>query len=187
MTFEQLTRQRKTAGSRLMAATVGQKMSEIRKQSIKDAFVDFNSMKHRCEHISTVNDVDYYDDSAAVSTSATWFSFENIGRPVVWIAGDGIDNVDYEELIPMVKRYVKAIVCVGDNVASLHSAFDNLMQGKIFDAKNIAEAVVKASGLASNNVEAVLFSPGCDVGESYCDCSERASCFKDNVMKLNNI
>ena len=109
MTLEQLAKQGRRTSSMTTAATITSKISQIRKESIKQAFSDFDNVRYRYELVDTIEGVTYYDDSGACSNEAAWFSFDNIHDTVIWITS--ADNFDCDDLIPQVKKYVKAIVC----------------------------------------------------------------------------
>mgnify|MGYP003488578638 CR=1 FL=1 len=54
MTLEQLARQGRRTASMTTAATISSKMNEIRKESIKQAFCDFDNIKYRYEFVDTI-------------------------------------------------------------------------------------------------------------------------------------
>ena len=95
-----------------MASSITAKVLEIRKESIKNCMGDFNTLSHRQRYIDTIDGVLYYDDAQAESVNATWFTFENIVNPVVWIVGGSCHN-NYSELIETAKHKVKAISVSG--------------------------------------------------------------------------
>ena len=70
-----------------MASGISSKIVEIRNENIKKCMGDLNTITHRQQYIDTIDGVMYYDDSKAENVNATWFTFENIVNPVVWIVG----------------------------------------------------------------------------------------------------
>lgn len=183
MTFEQLARQGRRVDAATMELMMYDKLRQIRKASIKAAFAGSEVLRHRNEYVDTVNKIDYYDDASATTSLATWFTFENLNKKVVWIAGDGTDDSDYVELMPMVNKYVKALVCVGKNTPALHEAFGNVLKGRIFDADDLDAAVISATHLATAG-DTVLFSPSCDIDDRYETSAERGERFKADVNRM---
>lgn len=183
MTLEQLARQGRTVDAATTESMMYDRLRQIRKASIKAAFAGSDGLRHRSEYVDTVNNIDYYDDASATTSLATWFTFENLNKKVVWIAGDGIDDDDYVELMPMVNKYVKALVCVGDNAPALHDSFGNVLKGRIFDADDLDAAVVTAARLATAG-DTVLFSPSCDIDDRYETAAERGERFKTDVNRM---
>jgi len=163
-----------------MASSITSKVLEIRKDSIKNCMGDFTSMSHRQHYIDTIDGVSYYDDAQAESVNATWFTFENIVNPVVWIVGGSCHN-NYSELIETAKHKVKAIVSLGDEKENIEMTFRGVVN-EIYDAADLTEAVKVASIIAEEN-DLVLFSPACkDQGMSF---EARGNRFIEEVRHLN--
>jgi len=164
-----------------MASGISSKILEIRKESIKGSLGDMQSQSHRQHYIDTIDGVMYYDDSRAESVNATWFTFENIINPVVWIVGGSCHN-NYSELIETAKQRVRAIISLGEEKENIEMTFKGNV-GEIYEASSIEEAVNIASIVAQEN-DIVLFSPACkDLNKSY---SERGEAFEKEVKKLTS-
>ena len=179
--FEELINTKPKQSS--MVAGITSKVLQIRKESIKLSLSDLNTVDHRQEYITTVDGVMYYDDSRAENVNATWFTFQNIVKPVVWIAGGDDSLADFKDLKKVVKQKVRAMVCVGESNAKLKKAFHKDITD-LFEVESMDEAVNLASLLAQNN-DIVLFSPACksSTGESY---TERGKQFTETVRRLEN-
>lgn len=181
MTLEQLAKQGRRTAAMTTAATINSKMSQIRKESIKQAFCDFENVKYRYEFVDVVDGVGYYDDSGACSNEATWFSFDNLHIPMIWITY--ADNSDCDELFNQVKKYVKAIICIGKNADRFHAVYDTILKDKIVVCDSLAKAVMTAS-LMSENGDNVIFSPAVPAKGDYNSYSERGDNFKQYVDLL---
>ncbi|MBR4155936.1 MAG: hypothetical protein IKU01_04430 [Bacteroidales bacterium] len=181
MTLEQLARQGRRTSSMTTAATISSKMSQIRKESIKQAFCDFENIKYRYEFVETIENITFYDDSGACSNEAAWFSFDNIHDSVIWITY--ADNFDCDDLIPQVKKYVKAIVCIGDNTKRIHDVFGDIVNNNIVDCQSVKEAVKLSYEMAEKG-DNVLFSPATPVKGDFSSYAERGDFFKQCVSSL---
>ncbi len=157
MTLEQLAKQGRRKEILTTAFTINQSICNARKETLRNSFMDCEHIKRRNEFVAMRNGVRYVNDSAARSLSATWFSIENVNEPTVWIALAG--NGDYEDMIPVVRQHVKAIICVGDNVEPMHSALDCLVHDGVIMADNMEDAMRIASEKAMSG-DCVIFSPG---------------------------
>ena len=179
--FEELINTKPKQSS--MVAGITSKVLQIRKESIKLSLSDLNTVDHRQEYITTVDGVMYYDDSRAENVNATWFTFQNIVKPVVWIAGGDDSLADFKDLKKIVKQKVRAMVCVGESNAKLKKAFHKDITD-LFEVESMDEAVNLASLLAQND-DIVLFSPACksSTGETY---TERGKQFTETVRRLEN-
>ena len=162
-----------------MASSITSKILEIRKESIKNCMGDLNTLSHRQHYIDTIDGVMYYDDSQAESVNATWFTFENIVDPVIWIVGGSCHN-NYSELIDTAKKNVKAIISLGEEKENIEMTFKGVVN-EIHEANSISEAVNMASIIADEN-DLVLFSPACKDKEM--DYNQRGAAFVNEVKKL---
>lgn len=180
--YEEITNTRLSRPANMVVG-ISSKVLQIRKENIKLSLSDLNTVDHRQEYITTVDGVMYYDDSRAENVNATWFTFQNIIKPVVWIAGGDDSMADFKDLKKVVKQKVRALVCLGDDNAKLKKAFQKDIT-ELFEVESIDEAVNLASLLAQDD-DIVLFSPACksEVGESY---AERGNQFTESVRRLEN-
>lgn len=164
-----------------MASSISSKILEIRKESIKRSMGDLQTMRHRQHYVNTVNGAMYYDDSQAETVNATWFTFENIINPVVWIVGGSMHN-NYSELIDTAKKNVKTIISLGREQENIEMTFRGVVD-EIYEANSIGEAVAKAVEVAQEN-DIVLFSPACRDQEM--DYSKRGETFAEEVNRIKN-
>lgn len=181
MTLEQLAKQGRRTATMTTAATISSKMSQIRKESIKQAFCDFENVKYRYEYIDVIDGVTYYDDSAACSTEAAWFSFDNMHQPVIWITY--ADNNDCEDLVTQVKKHVKAIICIGNNTDKFHKVYDEILKDKVVDCESLGKAVKMASMMADFG-DCVMLSPATHINVDYRSYMDRGDDFKQYVYSL---
>lgn len=162
-----------------MASAIPSKLVEIRNENIKKCMGDFNTIPHRQQYIGTIDGVMYYDDSKAENINATWFTFENIVNPVVWIVGGSYHN-NYSELIDTARKKVKVLISIGNEQENIEMTFQGVVK-EIHSASSIEEAVHLASIIAEKN-DLVLFSPACkDQNAGY---SDRGDLFVKEVKKL---
>ncbi len=166
-----------TMAAGIAAATLG-----IRKEKIRDAVKDFQSLEHRMEHVAKVRGVEFINDSKATNVNSTWFALESMARPTILILG-GIDKGnDYSLIEDLVKEKVKAIICLGIDNKKIHEAFENTVAG-IIDTKSAEEAVQQAFRLAAKD-DIVLLSPACASFDLFKNYEDRGNRFKRAVRDL---
>lgn len=182
MTLEQLALQGKHNVYNSMAAGIAGKLLNIRKETIKQCLSDFQNIAHRLEYVANVHGVSYINDSKATNVNSTWYAIESMEKPVVWIVGGVDKGNDYEILKELVKKKVKAIICLGTDNSRIHEAFGKLVPVMV-DTQSASEAVFAASNLASNN-DVVLLSPACASFDLFENFEDRGNQFKDAVKKL---
>ena len=181
MTYlEELTNksQRKPEG---MAAGISSRVLQIRKERIKQSLIDVETVGHRREHVATIGNVMYYNDSRAESINATWFTMENIVSPVVWIVGgDKLSNMG--ELKSAARQHVRAMICLDDENEVLADTFSSAV-ADIYHATDIEDAVKIASLVAEKN-DVVLFSPASSSSKE--DFETRGNRYINAVRELKN-
>ena len=99
---------------------------------------------------------------------------------MIWIAGGEVGETDFRDLRRVAKKKVKALVCLGDDNASLKKAFQKDIKD-IYTATSLEDAVKTASLIAVED-DIVLFSPACKSSdETYI---ERGNLFTRTVNQL---
>lgn len=165
-----------------MAAALSASILDIKKDAIRKALSDFQSVEHRLEYVDTINGVRYINDSKATNVNSTWYALESMNTPTVLILGGKDKGNDYSEIEDFVKQKVKAIVCLGVDNDKLHRFFDGKVP-VVDDARSMKEAVDKCTALASDG-DTVLLSPCCASFDLFKSYEDRGEQFKACVKAL---
>ncbi len=182
MTLEELALQGKHNTYNSMAAGISARLFDIRKNTIKQCLSDFQNVEHRLEYVATIHGVEFINDSKATNINSTWYALESMDRPVIWIAG-GIDKGnDYNILRSMVRKKVKAIVCLGVENKKIYNAFADDVK-TIVETISASNAVKTAFNLSEKN-EIVLLSPACASFDLFNNYEDRGKKFKKAVNEL---
>lgn len=168
--------------SNSLAAAVAAKIIEINNEDLKRSLTDFKSVEHRLEPVLTIGGIDFINDSKATNVNATYFALESMTKPVVWIVGGVDKGNDYNEILPFVKKKVKAIICLGIDNSKLIEFFSPYVD-TIIETDNMQDCVSKAYELAEKG-EKVLLSPACASFDLFKSYEDRGDQFKENVRKL---
>ena len=110
-----------------MAAALAAKATGIDNRTIRASLETFQPIEHRLEPVLSVKGVLYINDSKATNVDAAWYALECQNKPVVWIVGGTDKGNDYHVLEELVKKKVKAIVCLGLDNHKLHEAFEKIV------------------------------------------------------------
>lgn len=165
-----------------MAASVAANLMDVRKDSIRESFSNFQNAEHRLEFVQKVGGVEYINDSKATNVNSAWYALESMERPVVWIAG-GIDKGNnYADLKHLVKGKVKMIICLGLDNIKIHQAFQADVD-LIINTSSAKEAVHVASKMADQG-DVVLLSPACASFDLFDSYEDRGRQFKEAVRHL---
>lgn len=165
-----------------MAACVAATTLDIRKDKIREAVQNFQSLEHRMEHVATVRGVEFINDSKATNVNSTWYALESMTKPTVLILGGVDKGNDYSLIEELVKEKVKAIICLGTDNRKIHEAFGNTMS-TIANTTTAAEAVHAAFHFAAKG-DVVLLSPACASFDLFKNYEDRGNQFKQVVKEL---
>ncbi|MCM5527464.1 UDP-N-acetylmuramoyl-L-alanine--D-glutamate ligase [Parasegetibacter sp. NRK P23] len=165
-----------------MAAGVAASTLGIRKEKIRDAVKNFESLEHRMEYVATVRGVDFINDSKATNVNSLWYALESMEKPTILILGGVDKGNDYNQIMDLVKEKVKAIVCMGIDNTKIHEAFGKEMQ-LIVNTASAKEAVHAAFHFADKG-DAVLLSPACASFDLFKNYEDRGNQFKEAVKEL---
>ncbi|MBL7891755.1 MAG: UDP-N-acetylmuramoyl-L-alanine--D-glutamate ligase [Bacteroidia bacterium] len=182
MSIQELALQGKHNIYNSMAAGIVARLTDVRKEIIRESLSDFQNVEHRLEFVAKVNGINFINDSKATNVNSTWYALESMQHPVVLILG-GIDKGnDYTMLMDMVKEKVKAIVCLGADNKKIRKAFKGVVEN-IVETGSAKEAVAASYKLASKG-ETVLLSPACASFDLFENYEDRGHQFKAAVRSL---
>lgn len=165
-----------------MAASVAASLMDVRKDSIRESFTNFQNAEHRLEFVQKVGGVDYINDSKATNVNSAWYALESMDRQVVWIAGGVDKGNNYADLKNLVKGKVKMIICLGLDNIKIHQAFQADVD-LIINTSSAKEAVHVASKMAEQG-DVVLLSPACASFDLFDSYEDRGRQFKEAVRHL---
>jgi UDP-N-acetylmuramoylalanine--D-glutamate ligase len=165
-----------------MAAGIAGMAVNIRNENIRESMADFKGVEHRLERFLRVHGIEFINDSKATNINSTWYALESMSQPTVWIVG-GIDKGnDYSQLTELVKKKVKAIVCLGIDNSKILAAFKHIGIDMV-ETQSMEDAVRSAYYLARNG-DTVLLSPACASFDLFENYEDRGYQFKNAVKEL---
>ncbi|HEX7845392.1 MAG TPA: UDP-N-acetylmuramoyl-L-alanine--D-glutamate ligase [Chitinophagaceae bacterium] len=165
-----------------MAACVAATTMDIRKEKIRDAVQNFQSLEHRMEHVATIRGVEFINDSKATNVNSTWYALESMTKPTVLVLGGVDKGNDYSLITDLVKEKVKAIICLGTDNRKIHEAFGNIVS-PIVNTGSALEAVHAAFHFSEKG-DVVLLSPACASFDLFKNYEDRGNQFKQAVREL---
>jgi len=165
-----------------MAASTIANILEISKENIRESLLHFKGAPHRLEKVLTIQKVNYINDSKATNVNATFFALDSLETSIIWIVGGVDKGNDYFSLLPLVRKKVNGIICLGLDNFKLIETFEGICE-KIIETESISEAVKIAHKLASPR-ETVLLSPACASFDLFKNFEDRGNQFKAAVRNL---
>ena len=165
-----------------MAAATVAKILNISDEKIRESLGNFQSINHRLEHVLTIQKVKYINDSKATNVNAVYYALDTMKSSTIWIVGGVDKGNNYDELIPLVREKVKAIICIGIDNSKIIESFSPFVD-LIIENDNMIEAVKNAYKIAESK-DIVLLSPACSSFDIYKNYEDRGNQFKEAVRKL---
>lgn len=182
MYLEKLALQGKHNACNSMAAGIAAMLMTVKSDSLRESLADFQNVEHRLEFVARVHGIEFINDSKATNVNSAWYALECQNRPVIWIVGGVDKGNNYEELMPLVTRKVKGIVCLGTDNQKLIEVFSGVV-GLMMEARSMMEAV-KGAYLMAEDGDVVLLSPACASFDLFENYEDRGKQFKRSVREL---
>jgi len=144
---------------------------------------NFKAVEHRIEYVTTINDIEFYNDSKGTNPDAAIKAVEAMKRPICLIGGGYDKKSDFDEWIKSFDGKVKYLAVIGEvsdkiiDTAKKYG-FEN------YEKADSLETAVKMCFENAEKGDCVLLSPACaswDMFESY---EQRGTLFKQFVIDL---
>ena len=164
----------------LVAITVAQLLG-VQDKTIQTGLATFTGVPHRIEWVAKIKGVHFYNDSKATNVEAAQAALTSFDQPIVWIAGGQDKGNDYTLLQPVVRKRVKALICLGKDNTKISQAFQDLVT-PIHTTQHMDEAVATALACAQLG-DAVLLSPACASFDLFKNFEERGEYFRSAVLR----
>jgi UDP-N-acetylmuramoylalanine--D-glutamate ligase len=150
---------------------------------------DYQGEPHRVELVTSIDNVEYYDDSKGTNVGATVAALEGLGktfgetdRQILLIAGGDGKGQDFSPLAGPCSRYVRAVLLIGRDGPAIGAVLE-ATGVPCFELPGLPEAVRRASGLAKSG-DVVLLSPACASLDMFTNYAHRAQVFVDAVRDI---
>jgi len=162
--------------SALVGYLFGVSLSQMR-ESIKS----FEGLPHRLEKVTTLEGVDFVNDSKATNVDATLKALESFNQKIIIILGGRDKGDDFRKLRKIVTRKVKKIILIGEAKEKIRDALEGTAAMDV--ASSMKEAVRSGFSAASPG-EMVLLAPACTSFDMFKNFEERGDIFKQEVLGL---
>jgi UDP-N-acetylmuramoylalanine--D-glutamate ligase len=149
---------------------------------IREGLNSFIPPPHRLEKVAKINGVSWINDSKATNVDSVYYALQAMDSPTIWIAGGQDKGNDYSPLLKLVKKHVKAIVCMGIDNSKIISVFSALKK-PMTETRSAHEAVQAAAKMAQKG-DTVLLSPACASFDLFKNYEDRGDQFRQAVHSL---
>lgn len=166
-----------------MVAIAISKIMGASDEDIQAVLSTFSGAEHRLQYVMTYNDRKVYNDSKSTNIEAASVAIPSFKQPEVLIAG-GLDRgFTFDDLVPLFKEHVKAIVLYGETRYLLADAARKAGIKDIVIVNTLQEAVPRAYELTEPG-DVLLFSPACASWDQFNTFEQRGEFFVQFVKEL---
>jgi UDP-N-acetylmuramoylalanine--D-glutamate ligase len=145
----------------------------------------YRGLPHRCQHVRSLDGVDYYNDSKGTNAAAAVAALRGLAGQcrgsIVLIAGGIAKESDFSALAMQLACSGRAAVLIGESAPLLAAALHGAVP--LQWAASMAQAVLQARALAQPG-DIVLLSPACASFDMFRNYEERGDVFAGIVNAL---
>ena len=163
----------------VMASIITAKIIGLDNDTIRNAIMDFKAVEHRCEFVTTKNNISFYNDSKATNPEASIVairSFKN--KSVTLIAGGRDKMTSLDEFCKSINECITDTILIGEAADRFEEALKKNNYNRIYRADNLEKAIDKSIELGN---EICLLSPACASFDMFDNYEVRGEVFKDYV------
>ena len=163
----------------VLAAVCAGRLAGASPADIRSAVENFRAVEHRLEYVTSVDGVDYYNDSKATNVDAAMKAVAAFPARIHLILGGKDKDSDYRVLKPLIQERVKAVYTIGAAATKIASQIEGA--APIVDAGTL-DAAVAAAAEAAQPGDVVLLAPACSSFDQFQNYEHRGQVFKELVL-----
>lgn len=166
-----------------LAAIGAAKLKGKSNTAIKDTLQTFKGVEHRTQYVREFEGRKFYNDSKATNSLATINALEGFDEPVILLAG-GLDRgVSFEDLIPSMKKRVKAVLAFGETADAILEVADQAGIEQAMKVVNVEQAVPEAYKFSAPG-DVILLSPACASWDQYVSFAVRGKAYMESIEEF---
>jgi UDP-N-acetylmuramoylalanine--D-glutamate ligase len=163
----------------VLAAVCAACVANIPAEAIARAVSSFHAVEHRLEFVTSIQGVDYYNDSKATNVDATAKAIASFPGNIHLILGGKDKDSDYTKLNVLLRERVKTVYTIGAAAEKIEGQIAGVT--KVIRAGNLEAAVDQAATRAEAG-DVVLLAPACSSFDQFENYEQRGRVFKKAVM-----
>lgn len=155
----------------------------VDKETILKVAKEFGGVEHRIEFVRELDGVRFYNSSIDSSPNRTINTLSVFDQKVILIAGGKDKGIPYDEIGPVIREKVKALILIGATSDKIEKAVGKT-DIPILRPDTYEEAVLASKQMAVSG-DVVILSPASTSFDRFKNFEERGNLFKDLVNKLS--
>jgi UDP-N-acetylmuramoylalanine--D-glutamate ligase len=164
-----------------LAAMSVASLEGVDEDAMLDVISSFKGIEHRLEYVTTVDGIDFINDSKSTTVSSVEWALKSVEGRIVLIMGGRYKGGDFSRLKDLIQEKVSYVIAIGEAGSRIK---DDLGAFKdVIEEETLAKAVHTAFGKAEKG-DKVLLSPGCSSFDMFENYEERGRVFKELCFNL---
>ena len=168
----------------VLASVCAARLAGASAEAIRHAIEKFKAVEHRLEYVTTVNGVEFFNDSKATNVDATAKAIAAFNTPIHLILGGKDKNSDYTLLSPLLRQHVRAIYTIGTAASKIESQLRGVVS--LHSCETLEKAVTAAAS-AAHPGDVVLLAPACSSFDQFESYEHRGRVFKELVNEWRGV
>jgi UDP-N-acetylmuramoylalanine--D-glutamate ligase len=168
----------------VLAAVCAARLAGAPADVIRRAVEKFRAVEHRLEFVTTVNGVEFFNDSKATNVDATAKAVAAFNNGIHLILGGKDKNSDYSQLAQLLRQHVRAIYTIGSAAPKIESQLRGVVS--LHSCETLNKAVTAAASAARPG-EIVLLAPACSSFDQFESYEHRGRVFKELVNEWRGV
>jgi len=164
----------------LVALNIGVLLGAKREHLI-NLIKSYNVLPNRIEYVSTLNNINFYNDSKGTNIHACTNAIQSMEGSVGLIMGGSDKKEDFCEFFENIDGKVKAVAVCGGNGEKIYQSALKMGFCNVKLVDNLKNAI---DYLNEQPIRNILFSPGCASFDSYRNYAERGDAFKKIIYEI---
>jgi len=165
----------------VMAAVCVGRIVGCEPHRIRRAVEEFKAVEHRLEYVTTIQGVEYYNDSKATNVDATIKALEAFPGNIHVILGGKDKGSDYSVLKDLLRAHAKRVYTIGAAAEKIESQISGAVP--VLRAETLETAIKRAAESAAPG-DIVLLAPACASFDQFESYEYRGHAFKEAVHAL---
>ena len=169
----------------LLMAIAAARLAGIEKGAISSAIATFKGVPHRLEYITTIDGIDFINDSKATNYDAAEVGLLSVKSPAILIAGGEGKEGDDNKWIAQIKSKAAKVLLIGEAAENFAKRLHDADYHNYEILETIDKAVERSLTIGREvKAKVVLLSPACASFDQYQSFEHRGDDFKELCRKL---
>ncbi|MFW6131733.1 MAG: UDP-N-acetylmuramoyl-L-alanine--D-glutamate ligase [Candidatus Aminicenantaceae bacterium] len=168
----------------VMASILAGHLFHIQKEHIKNSIKSFQGLEHRLEKVTSINGIEFYNDSKATNVDAALKSIDSFNKNIILILGGRDKEGDFKKLKRSVEKRVKKILLIGEATEKIKKALKKTVP---MDRVSCLKEAVNSGYFSAKNGDIVLLAPACTSFDMFENFEQRGRIFKKEIFEFKKI